>query len=163
PGAVVVAVVGAQFRRQETGVRSQSGSRSGIGFSVSCLLSPVSYPRGHIVVGRREVARPRVLQERHLVERHEPVPAGVGAVGPTVSRNRSVLSVSPAVTPQAANPLCPMPNPGVPTSMAPAASHSGVRAWARYHGGGAVGARCGSLARMGLPDRVRLPAITQLF
>ena len=56
-----------------------------------------------------------------------------------------------------------MANAGVPASAAPATSHRGVRTCARCHGGGHVGARCGSLASSGLPDAVREPATAQLF
>src|SRR5262249_13985423 len=52
------------------------------------------------------------------------------------SRNRSVLSVSPAVTPQAAKPLCPQGMAGEPTNDAPATAQSGVRIEAKYHGAG---------------------------
>ena len=83
--------------------------------------------------------------------------------GPIVSTKKSLLSVRPAVTPHAANPLCPMGKPGAPASVAPVTSQCGVRTCARYHGGGQVGARCGSLARSGLPDAVRAPATAQLF
>jgi hypothetical protein len=79
------------------------------------------------------------------------------------SRYRSELSVSPAVTPQQANPLCPTANAGVPIIVAPATDHSGVVTCARYQIGGAVTGRCGSFAKSGLPDAVRLPAMAQLF
>src|SRR3990172_10719472 len=74
---------------------------------------------------------------------------------------RSTWSTRPAVTPQAAKPLWPALTAGVPTSEAPATDHLGVRRWARYQWGGRPGARWGSLARMGLPETVRLPATAQ--
>ena len=62
------------------------------------------------------------------------------------------MSVSPAVMPQTQKPLWPIAKPGEPVRIAPAACQSGVRTCSKYHGGGAEGARCGSLARSGLPD-----------
>ena len=74
-----------------------------------------------------------------------------------------MLSVSPAVTPQQANPLCPTATAGVPAMVAPATDQSGVATWARYQIGGAVAGRCGSFANSGLPEAVRFPAMAQLF
>ena len=44
--------------------------------------------------------------------------------GPRVSRNRSVLSVNPAVTPHEQKPLCPMMTGGAPANVAPGHSQS---------------------------------------
>ncbi len=96
---------------------------------------------------------------------------GSGPSGPRTSRpsdetssqKRSAESVQAAVMPQAALPLKPVGNAGLPTNDAPASSHSGVRKWARYHGGGTAGARCGSFARIGTPDAVRDPAMAHAF
>ena len=60
---------------------------------------------------------------------------------PSSSKNRSVVSTSAAVTPQAATPLCPAGMAGPPMKVAPAAAHSGVRMCARYQCGGRVGRR----------------------
>ena len=75
-----------------------------------------------------------------------------------------MLSVSPAVTPQAQFPLWPTTMAGVPGRAAPATVQPGdfdfdlidfeLRAFrrARYQCGGAVAARWGSLASKGRPD-----------
>ena len=81
--------------------------------------------------------------------------------GPISSRNRSVLSMRPTVTPQAAKPLWPARKPGPPMKQAPATDHPGVLTLARYHRGGTTGGRCGSLATMTRPLAVFEGAIAQ--
>ena len=53
--------------------------------------------------------------------------------------------------------------PGVPTREAPATDQSGVLTWDRYQGEGREGARCGSLATIGLPLEVLVPDTVQLL
>src|SRR5262249_17902155 len=55
------------------------------------------------------------------------------------SRNRSVLSTRPAVSPHAAKPLWPAGKAGAPAEEAPAAAHSGVGAVAGAQGRGVGG------------------------
>src|SRR5436309_6253754 len=52
---------------------------------------------------------------------------------------------------------------GVPGSVEPIASKSPADMCARYHTDGSLVARCGSLARSGLPDADNVPSTTQLF
>lgn len=73
---------------------------------------------------------------------------------PICSKNRSELSASPKVTPQATCPLWPMGKAGSPLNVAPTRPHVGARTCARYQCGGSPGARWGSLARMGRPVAV---------
>jgi hypothetical protein len=90
-------------------------------------------------------------------------PRAVSVAVSISSQKRSAESLHPAVMPHAAWPLWPVGKAGLPTKDAPATAHSGVRTWARYQGAGIEGARCGSLARIGLPLAVRAPAIAQAF
>src|SRR5690348_8620042 len=53
-----------------------------------------------------------------------------------------------------------MMTPGRPGSVAPATEYPGARRRATYHTDGARSARCGSLARIGIPVVVREPAST---
>ena len=79
------------------------------------------------------------------------------------SRNRSALSESPAVTPQAEWPLCPHGTVGDPKNVAPVMVSVGVRMVAKYHGAGMMQPRCGSLHKIGRPVVERAAATTQLF
>src|SRR5688572_25555988 len=59
--------------------------------------------------------------------------------------------------------LCPRVIPGAPGKVTPATCTPGADKWVMYQMLGANEGRCGSFARSGLPDAVRLPETTQLL
>src|SRR5262249_49579108 len=82
---------------------------------------------------------------------------------PNSSRNRSVLSTSPAVSPQAAWALWATRNPGPPTKVAPATAPGGGRAAGGYGGAGGRAWGGGRWAGRGRRGAVRLFASAQLL
>ena len=89
-----------------------------------------------------------------------------GLSGFTLSMKRSCVSTAWLVTPHAMRSLWPITTPGTPAKLKPTnwKSHSAVQ-WSPMgvQIDGIWMGRCGSLARIGMPDSVRPPPMTQLF